>query len=225
MGKNGSVVLERVESFLLECFKKGISPLRYFSIEYLGDLIQSDSEELRSTLAKSLCYGDTRAVPLLVGLSRDEEELVRLEAIDSLINYPCEESYLTFCNGTNDESDLVRAYSFWGLSVASGEKYIHDARMRLRTAAIAEHDPRMLVDIYAGLYILGDKERLDDLMELFDEGNYLVKCAVIHTLEEIATEDNIDRLMLFLESKQFGDNGYAVSLTVRNVYHYLRSRF
>ncbi|MBE6981494.1 MAG: HEAT repeat domain-containing protein [Ruminococcaceae bacterium] len=223
MKNTDSIVFERVELFLLQCFRNGITPFRYFSVHFLEGLIKSSTEELRSVLAKSLACGDTRAVSLLIELSKDEDEFVRLEAIDSLSNFPCEESYLAFCDGVKDESDLVRAYSFWGLSVASGERHKRDAQILLRTAASKEQSPRIYVDIYAGLYNLGEKERLEDLLRLFDVGNYQVKCAILHTLEDIADAENIERILLFLASRRNDDNGYAVSDTMHSIYHYLKT--
>ena len=216
------VISDRVASFLWECFQKHVSPAKYCSLAFLTYLAENPDEELRCMLAKSLAWDeDRKLIPVLSKLAADREPLVRVEAVDSLSSYCCEESYRILLRTVADNDPLVRAYSVWGLASVAGDTFREETVTLLNRLLESESEGRIQVDIYSALYILGERSALQCLLCLFDSSDYHTQCALLNTLPDIVNEENRRVLKSFLEDRLTSAHPLAVSLTLSKVYNLL----
>lgn len=194
-------------------------PEDYFNKECLDALVSNESIDIRIWLAKALVYGKNceYAVEMLHELSQDKDASVRVEAIDSLSNFVCRTSFEVFCNTINDQNTLVRAYSAFGVALVGMHVSRPEALSILHRIAETERNRRVLVDIYEGLYILGDVEKLNKLLELFYSSDYHIQCAVLHALIEILSCENLGEIRKFIDSLDPSIHELAVNDTIQQL--------
>lgn len=187
---------------LIQSWEDGESPSACVNSGILESLISNDSIDLRIWLARSLANHDAEssAVSLLHKLSQDSEACVRVEAVDSLCNFACSESFEILCGVSRDEDELVRAYSAFGIAITGKSVNPEKALRILLDFSEIEDSYRVLVDIYTGLYLLGKKETLAKIVSLFDSTDYHVQCAVLRALKEIINSENKDIIKRFINS-------------------------
>ena len=138
------------------------------------------------------------AVKWLSQLAKDSDAHVRVEAVDSLRTFVCRQSFDALCQATVDSDALVRGYAAYGVAIIGKEISFDEAKIILLSMVACENNPRVLVDIYEGLYVLGETTALKDLFSLIHIDDYLVQCAVIHACEEIANDRNRQIILSFL---------------------------
>ena len=221
------MMFDLIETLLIKCYEKNISPLRYFSKEFILSIIFYAPDDVRLWLAKSMVHATNinTAVCILSKLIQDEEELVRIEAADSLGVFISEDSFEILSAATFDSSELVRAYAYSGIAEIAVKCRSCDGITILHEALDRETEPRVLLDVYASLYLLGEKANLSIIYQIFEESDYRTKCAVLHTLEELAISENIDDILQFLESQKLENTKCAVAFTLQKVLNNLNNRF
>lgn len=191
---------EQMLDVLIQSYADGTSLCATLDSGIIDSMCDSNSIDIRIWLARALAYhsSETQAIALLRKLSKDAASCVRVEAVDSLSGFVNQESFDILCNASRDEDELVRAYSAFGIallgSVISPEKALKTLLKMIQN----ESNNRTLVNIYEGLYILGQKEKLGELICLFDSPDYRIQCAVLHALEELLCAENIDAIRQFI---------------------------
>lgn len=205
-------ILER----LYQCYDLGRSPSAYFSYAQICNLINSASDEVRASLAKALVNHDCQedAVMWLSQLAKDQDPLVRAEAVDSMRAFVCRQGFDALCQATKDSDSLVRGYAAYGVAVVGKEFSFAESAIVLQNMASIENAPRVLVDVYEGLYILGQVDALKKLFALINTDDYHVQCAIIHACEEIANDCNRNDILSFL-SEGVPINNVAVERACR----------
>lgn len=201
-----------IVSILMKAYLNGQSLHCHFCDTELGALANHCSEDVRAWLAKALVNHNNEhtAVSLLAKLSKDEEQLVRLEATDSLSAFANQESFCALLAMMYDKCELVRAYAAFGIAVVGRELFPQKATQILLDVANTETNKRVLVDTYEGLYILGFDSYLKKLMSLFGEDDYQIQIAVLHALEEVKNSSNHQDITQFLWGLETKDRVRAV---------------
>lgn len=156
--------------------------------------------EIRMWVAKGLVHDSADVVGFLLRLAKDEDEAVRLEAVDSLSAFATRESFHALCAALADSDPLVRAYAACGVAEVGAVVAPEETAGLLRHTQTQESCPRVLTDLWGGLYHLGDADALNQLMALFHSGDYQVQCTVLQILIERSGKAADERTSLFLSS-------------------------
>lgn len=185
---------------LIQSYNEARSLSESLSIEMINCLCDSDSVEIRASLARTLVYhnSDTQAIALLCKLSQDVAASVRVEAVDSLSNFINSESFDILCRASTDKDYLVRAYAAFGIAYVGKRINPEKALQMLRYMSLSEKCERVFVDIYEGLYILGRTEMLNELINLFYSSDYHVQCATLNALDELVYPQNVSTIYNFV---------------------------
>lgn len=191
----------------------------YFDFEELDCLCDSDLIDIRIWLAKALSYHqpDIQAIVLLRKLYQDTASCVRVEAIDSLSAFETQDSFEILCSAASDPDELVRAYSAFGIALVGRRISPVIAHQILLRMAETESSIRTLVNIFEGLYILGQKEMLDRIIGLFDSSDYRIQCAVLHALEELLCTENKSAIKQFVDGLNLSTYTCAVADTIERL--------
>ena len=191
----------------------------YFDFDEISSLCDSESIDIRIWLAKALLHHqpDTQALVLLRKLYQDIASCVRVEAIDSLSAFETQDSFEILCAAASDPDELVRAYSAFGIALVGRRISPIIAHQILLRMAETESSRRTLVNIYEGLYILGQKEMLDRIIELFDSSDYRIQCAVLHALEELLCTENKNAIKQFVDGLNLSTYTCAVADTIERL--------
>lgn len=199
-------------NLLIQSYNVGQSPTSYLSTECISSIVTCDSDDIRQWLAKALINhkSNSFAVPLLCQLAQDSQSYVRVEAVDTLGSFICQESFNALCLAVNDDDELVRTYAAFGIAAVGKEIAPTKALYLLNQVALLEESRRVLVDVYGGMHLLGQHDALQKLFELFQVDDYHVQCAVIHFLEDIINNDNRDEIAHFINSLNISSYVYAV---------------
>lgn len=203
------------EELLRTALSEGISISTLASREDLLGMAGSESEEIRADLAKVLAQDDAFELSreLLLRLARDEDDLVRLEAIDSLCGFPGEETEKVFCDALNDGDELIRMYAAAGI----GEVSAQDGEAILRAALKTETSPHARLGMWEGLYRLGFQEGLGRMMALYETEDYRLQCAVLHGLAGIADRENQAELRAFADRVDSPELSAAIADGVKDL--------
>lgn len=210
---------QRIIDCLEKCHRENISPGDLLKRDELGRLASDKSQEVRGLLAKSLVYHQElqEAVPILCRLSMDEDKLVRVEAVDSLSAFACIESFVAMCNAVADEDELVRAYAASGLGFVGKTIDAVKAQNILLGMMDNEESEYVLVNVLAGLYVLGQSKRMEEIISLFECPDYQVKCVVLRILDMIIRPEDRGRFERFVESLKPNQYCVAVADAIRDV--------
>ena len=169
------------------------STINLSDTEILINLSHHDDSEIRAYVAELLALAnDIEAERTLITLSNDEDELVRVNACDSLSTFATTSSYeqLLKCI-LNDQSLLVKKYAI--LSLIDIMNYVNVDRNELNMLfgnLTQKDDISISASGFKGLYMMGDKEHLNDIINLLTTEDYRDRCTVINILEDIMENDN-----------------------------------
>ncbi|MBC1640786.1 HEAT repeat domain-containing protein [Listeria welshimeri] len=161
--------------------------------------INNKEDDARIFAYEYLYYFDSEHVfqAALKGTS-DEEELVKINAIEILGSMPRRESLPYLEKALNSSDSLVRCYAAESIGyVGTGRaKVLLEERLNKETDSFAR------LGLYSALYNLGEKEMLECMIGLLDDDNYLT---VIRSLENLSAyvdktnkeyiSKNIDKLL------------------------------
>lgn len=114
--------MEDVYKYLCESYENGDALLRNGDlVAEILQLVHHEDEFVRAEFAKALVNDapDQVAMRLLLDLWADREWCVRIEAIDSLSEFPYKESFYALKSGCDDEDELIRAYAVYGLCIVA----------------------------------------------------------------------------------------------------------
>lgn len=175
-------------------------------------LSKSRDEEVRIELARGLAHdaGNPMAERILCYLSRDKEELVRINAVDSMGSFPSKACAERLKQALQDKSALVRAYAALSLADIGSTLGAAEIRRILRQRLTTEADPIVLAAIYGNLLFLGE-DCLRQLHDLFLHGDYHVQCWVLRALDEAVRPENRQAIRRFVDVVRGGEYPTPVS--------------
>jgi len=150
-------------------------------------LLRDKAALVRSEAIKALMkINNDRYLSELVPLLDDKDEVVRVDAIEcvALLGGKSASKYLIRL--ISDRSELVRAYAGTVLGEIGGKSYAKTMEKRLEQ----ERGGLAKLGLLEGLFLLGQKERLSEILKLINSKRYHVRCSVANTLPSLVNKDN-----------------------------------
>ncbi len=186
----------------------------------LINLSHHDDPEIRAYVAELLVLAnDIAAERILINLSSDEDELVRVNACDSLSTFTTTNSYKQLLNCIlNDQSLLVKKYAI--LSLIDIMNYVDVDRNelnRLFENLTQKDDISIIASGFKGLYMMGDKEHLNSIIDLLITEDYRDRCTVINILADILGNDNRNLILSALTELRKTEKSEAVNSIIDKV--------
>jgi hypothetical protein len=163
----------------------------------LYPLAEDEDSEVRQFVAELLARDHSfDSEIILVGFLKDEDELVRAEAADSLSYYSGDNvlsALMSSCK--DDESEIVRSYallSYWDVYFGDNPD-ISKESIAKTLSELNEFENSLLVKLeYAGLlYLCGDLDMLDYLLLELNNSDHYIRNTVMNNLLKVSNEDNI----------------------------------
>lgn len=189
-------------------------------IELLLKLSKSDDSEIRAYVAELLVLGiGHESEKVLIDMCMDDDELVRVNACDSLSAFATVDVYHNLVNcALNDKSILVRNYALLSLTDIINSVDVDKNKIKNLFLDVSKNkEVAVLAACFKGLYILGEKEYLEKLLDLVATPNYQDKCAVINTLGDILTIENNDCIISELKKIMKSETSEAVRSTIDRI--------
>lgn len=167
-------------------------------LDYLIQYSTCDDSEVRSYIAEILVAFDCeKAEKTLLTMCTDEDELVRINACDSLSVYSSKEVYLKLLDVfKNDMSLLVKNYAL--LSIIDVMQSINIDKLEVKILfydCLEKYDDQIKVTAYKGLYILYNENCLDEILKMLAHSEYAIRCNVINVLYDIITPFNEEKII------------------------------
>ncbi len=189
-------------------------------IALLINLSHHDDSEIRAYVAELLVLAnDIEAERILITLSGDEDELVRVNACDSLSTFATTNSYKQLLKCIlNDQSLLVKKYAI--LSLIDIMDYVNadrDELNRLFEDLTQKDDISIIASGFKGLYMMGDKEHLNNIINLLITEDYRDRCTVINILEDILENGNRNSILSALTELRKTEKSEAVNSIIDRV--------
>lgn len=205
---NNTVILD----FLINAYTNEIPLSNVLNADIIRAFCGNADPEIRSWTAKAFVLDKPTdfIIACLLELANDYEESVRVEAVDSLSNFCTNSSFNCLCAAIEDESPLVRAYAAFGVAYVGRELCPDEAKRILIREEANEQCERVLVGVYEGLYILGEKDRIHMLLSMLNSGDFYTCCAATHALQEIVNAENNNIILSALEGFNFSACPLAV---------------
>lgn len=180
----------------------------------LYDLAYDRSPIIRSDVSRLLINIPTKeAENILIKNLDDKNELVRLEAVDSLKEFVSNRVYnLLKLVALKDKNYMVRAYAVTGFTIvgiALGENNIDEfIKNDILTITKSSY---IKLNCYESLLMLGHSEYLANILKLYKSKSYRMRCAVLNTLITITNKSTKDRIKSFINSLKTDEEPLAVN--------------
>jgi hypothetical protein len=192
--------------------------------QIVAELAQDRSPLIRGLVAKALFdYPNGSSKSILLKLSKDKDDLVRVEAADSLKAHVDNVVYTRLLQmAEQDYYYLVRAYAVCSLSVI---------RVGLESKSLSTFVEERLnkerhiinkIMCTEALYRLGQDDALVQLMDFFKSRNYKNQCAVIHSLTDVLSKKNYGVINDFVRDLSSKDLPISIRSTLENLQDDLR---
>lgn len=187
------------------------------TIEKLQYIVSYGDKFERTELAQELVhYPVSIAEPVLLQLLQDEDELVRVNACDSLCISNSLDTRNLLLKIAKHGRYLSRGYAILSaanITVRNGFD-AYDMRSFLHKRLKQERSTWVQVSIYTALYQLGEKKYIENLIALLDNRFYQIRCAVVHSLEDIFQEGNTDSIKDALRKRLVIEKSPAVRTAI-----------
>lgn len=167
----------------------------------ISELSKNDNSEIRSFVAELLVLANSKsAEKILINMCNDSDELVRVNACDSLSMFCSEDVFnVLIARALNDKSNLVRSYAL--LSIIDIMEHINIRKDLLKTLFLKSLD-NSSVGIknacYKGLYKLGEEKYLDEILNLLLSESYQERCLVVNSMFDLINKKNANKISTFL---------------------------
>lgn len=183
-------------------------------------LSHHNDSEIRAYAAELLVLASgAEAESTLTSLTYDNDEAVRVNACDSLSAFPTVNTYKKlYESAVNDSSPLVRKFAL--LSLADIMNNINADKGILRDLFLKSSqnsDAAISSAGYRGLYMLGHKEYLNNLIELTKAENYQDRCSVVNILGDIISNENKHFIISVLKNLRAKEQSEAVNSVVNKI--------
>lgn len=206
---------------LLQICCDGGSLAELLTREELEALPENPDWEIRSLTAEILACdpNGARGEALLCRLSEDSDDLVRVQAVDSLSAYDSPAAYRVMVRALADRNELVRCYGAYGVGAVGKSQSPEEAAERLRQLLRKEASLHVQAACWEGLYLLGHEDALERLMELFPRGDFQLRCYLLNGLKEFLNPRNAGRILKFVSGldSYAGESGQELAEMCRTV--------
>lgn len=186
------------------------------------DYVSNDEDyEVRLKVAEILVKtNDVEAEKILLKLLKDKDELVRVNACDSLCNSASEEVISHLKDRiSKDRSSLVKGYAILSLVdiIVRTNKDLVLSRDFFKNMLRMQKVQWVRINIYKALYILGDEEYLEKLIEELNNRYYRNRCAVVNILSELIVDSNSKKIERALAERLQKENALAVKNSIKDI--------
>lgn len=196
------------------------SVLETEDINALLKLSQSEDSEIRSYVAELLVMSfGKKAEEVLINMCSDSDEIVRINACDSLSSFATDNSYNKLIDCVlNDKSDVVKTYALLSLADISGwVKGDIEKLERLFIRFSTAKNVSVSAACFRGMYILGNKDCLNKLLGLLSAKNYQDRCMVVNMLGDILSNENNSQIISELKKIRQTESSKAVISTIDSI--------
>lgn len=186
----------------------------------LIQLSKHDDSEIRAYVAELLVLANGSEIEaVLIDMCSDKDELVRVNACDSLSAFATIDAYnqLVSC-ALDDISPLVKNYAL--LSIIDMMNYIEIDKNELKSLFLnisQKEGVSISATCFKGLYVLGCEEYLKNIIDLVETKNYQDRCAIINILGDIMTNDNNTFILSVLKKLKNVEKSEAVNSTIGRI--------
>ena len=189
-------------------------------INILLELSKIDNSEIKSYIAELLVrsYGE-ETEKTLINMCNDADEIVRVNACDSLSVFPTLNTYnqLIKC-AYNDKSDIVKTYAILSLADIINQLEIDTTKLQeLFEKFSKDKNISISAACFKGLYVLGKRNYLEKLFDLFSSENYQDRCMVVNILGDILNDKNNNYIMSELKKFKEAETSEAVNSTIDSI--------
>lgn len=200
---------------------ENIDNLSNDNLKLLDYLSNDEDYEVKAKVAEVLVESNnTEAEKILIKLLKDKDELVRVNACDSLCN---SNSYEVICllkdRILKDKSNLVKGYAILSLAdiFVRLNNDIEENRNFFRNLLKIEKVQWVRINIYKALYMIGENMYLDILIKELNNRYYRNRCAVVNILSELISNENNKRIEKALTERLKIENSIAVKSSIENI--------
>ncbi len=160
-------------------------------LKVLDSLSQDEDSEVRSRVAEILVFSNTvETEKILIRLLNDKEELVRVNACDSLSPSSSKDVIsLLIDKAKNDKSSLVRAYAVMSVADISKNIGCTEETIKLMLYIFGKEEVNSVkISYYRSFLLLGQKGYLSQFLEKINDRFYRNRCAVANLLKDLINE-------------------------------------
>lgn len=175
-----------------------------YDIGQLQKLAVDKSSDIRSDVASILVkFINDQTKEIIINLMGDRDTLVRTEATDSASVFCYEDIYQMLSNRMiYDSYYLVRGYAIKSLTKVgvSINKDTNQMVELVRLMLSNEKNRFCKLCIFEALYVLGDKQCIHDIINIYKSKNYRTRCATVMVLQNILSAENRHLIDEFVDS-------------------------
>lgn len=184
-----------------------------FLLDSLGDYFPEVRMNAAESLGIILSHAKNGKSPRpLIERLRDSNELVRVETADSLGAIGDQGALPGLWKATRDKSSLVRSYA----SSSIGEMGRESDKRKLWSLLSKERSPRAKLGILEGLFSLGERRALFDILVFLKSKDYRIRCSVVNIVSGFHLSSKEKPLVLKTFSSHLkNEKSEAVRTTIR----------
>lgn len=191
------------------------------NIQDLDAFSNSDNPDIRNKVAE-LLVGCTPTVgeKILLKLLHDKDEIVRVNACDSLCYCTSDHVIIALKNKAVNDTYLVRGYavlSLGDIALQLGSPKDKEIRSYLLKAFQKEKSAWVKTHYYSVLYTLGDKNYLQNLLQQLHSRLYRIRMITVRSLETILTDENKDVILCNLAKRLDTEKSLAVLQNIKKI--------
>jgi len=183
-------------------------------------LLRDGNSFVRSASLKSLGkIGDKRGFSEALLRLKDNDEIVRIDAIECLGDLDAKKASKYLIRYLDDKNELIRKYAaiIIGESGDNKAKYWLEKRLKNERSGLAK------TGLLYGLFLLGQQERLADIIQLLNSKRYQVRCYVVNTLAAVINSTNRDEILSILSQANDNEPTIAVRSSIKTALRKARS--
>ncbi len=198
-------------------------------LKTLDVLSQDGDDEVRSRVAEVLVFSNTvEAEKILIRLLNDKEELVRINACDSLCTSTSKDVItLLIEKAKKDKSSLVRAYAVMSATDISKNIGCKEETLELIMYLFSKEKVNITkISYYRSFLLLGQKCYLSQFLEHINDRFYRNRCTVANLLKDLITDKIFSKFELAkvknaLESRLKIETSLAVKNSIEKTIYML----
>jgi HEAT repeat protein len=177
------------------------------AIAVLENRLTDASPEVRMRVVEALGNLTTGTHHALASALNDTDELVRLQAAESIRRGADARTVSALRAALDDPSPLVRSY----VAAALGRAGIRSDRTVLRACVRRESSDAPRLGLFEGLWLLGDRRVFVPATQLLNSGDYRVRCATARALATTFRSPRTERrIVMALRSRLHRERTNAV---------------
>ena len=163
-------------------------------IEALFALSKDNDSEIRARVAECLVFAkkDNRITNILINLCKDKDILVRANACDTMGNFAdsnIKKCLLSIINNRN-ERILVKKFALLSYADICVQERKKDGKSLFMEQMHTSRSIPLQVACLYGLYMLGERGRINDLLALINASDYRNRIFVVNTLLDLSLHSN-----------------------------------